>query len=372
MIPFNKSFAKNLIKARRAADLTQKELAEILGYSEKTISKWECGNSFPSLDTFVKICEVLRVDSRQLLNNNDKNYILGIDGGGTKTAFVLTDTDMKVISSITLGQSNPNDIGMSNSQQLLRDGILKACGEIPLSSVYCFAGIAGCASGNNKSEFIKFFDSLGFAAYSCGSDNDNIIAAGLDTDDGLSIIMGTGFCIYKILGGVRRQIAGFGYFLDEGGSAFNLGREALSAIFSELDGTGEKTLMTEILKKQGKLDTKAIISEIYSGGKRSVASYAPIVFEAEASGDATGSAIIKRNMRYVAEKIEKSSESFPADKKIRVVITGGLTNEQSIVKRLYAELTCPERFLIEILDKRPVEGSLKLAKQLYEEATKNA
>lgn len=370
MSSFNKSFAENLIKIRKSKGYTQKDLASLLGYSEKTISKWECGNSFPPLDTFAKICEILQIDSRLLLKSDEKSYVLGIDGGGTKTAFVLCDTEMNEVSSITLGVSNPNDIGMTRSQEVLREGIGKVTGNIPLSSVYMFAGIAGTVSGTAKGEFMKFFDNFGFAAYMCGSDTDNIISAGLDKDDGLAIIMGTGFCIYRVLDGKKHQIAGFGYFLDEGGSAFNLGREALSAVYSDGDGTGEKTVLSELVNKIDGTDRKSLISKIYSGGKRVIASYAPLVFEAEAMRDAVATEIIARNMRYVAEKIERAAEDFPADAKVRVVITGGLTNEGSICERLYKEMAHPEGYAIEILNKKPVEGSLKLARQLFEEANR--
>ena len=32
---------------RKAKGYTQKQLSELLGISDKTISKWECGNGFP-------------------------------------------------------------------------------------------------------------------------------------------------------------------------------------------------------------------------------------------------------------------------------------------------------------------------------------
>ena len=39
--------------------MTQKELGEALGFSEKTISKWECGAAIPDVDTLFSLCDLL-------------------------------------------------------------------------------------------------------------------------------------------------------------------------------------------------------------------------------------------------------------------------------------------------------------------------
>lgn len=49
--------------------LTQKELANEIGVSPQTVSKYMCENVFPALDTFAKICKILDVKS---------DYVLGI------------------------------------------------------------------------------------------------------------------------------------------------------------------------------------------------------------------------------------------------------------------------------------------------------
>ena len=42
---FEESFSKKLQQLRKSKKITQKQFAELLGYSEKTVSKWECGGS---------------------------------------------------------------------------------------------------------------------------------------------------------------------------------------------------------------------------------------------------------------------------------------------------------------------------------------
>ena len=40
---------KFLLDLRKEKSLSQKEVADIIGVSDKTISKWECGEGFPSI-----------------------------------------------------------------------------------------------------------------------------------------------------------------------------------------------------------------------------------------------------------------------------------------------------------------------------------
>lgn len=46
---------KFLLELRKEKGLSQKEVADILEVSDKTISKWECGEGFPSIDYLVKL-----------------------------------------------------------------------------------------------------------------------------------------------------------------------------------------------------------------------------------------------------------------------------------------------------------------------------
>ena len=54
----NKIIAKNLMHYRKAAGLTQAELAEKINYSDKSVSKWESGNGIPDVYTLVQIAKL--------------------------------------------------------------------------------------------------------------------------------------------------------------------------------------------------------------------------------------------------------------------------------------------------------------------------
>ena len=56
-----------IAEARRARGMTQRELAEALGLSNRTISKWECGDGLPELANLLPLCELLGVTADELL-----------------------------------------------------------------------------------------------------------------------------------------------------------------------------------------------------------------------------------------------------------------------------------------------------------------
>ncbi|MGN1208366.1 MAG: helix-turn-helix domain-containing protein [Christensenellales bacterium] len=59
---------KFIQQQRKAKNLTQVELAQILNVSEKTISKWECGNGFPDVSLMLPLCKALDITANELLS----------------------------------------------------------------------------------------------------------------------------------------------------------------------------------------------------------------------------------------------------------------------------------------------------------------
>ena len=58
---------ENIKKARKAAGITQKELAKIIGVHQKDISRWENGERTPSIEAFFGICKALKTSADTLL-----------------------------------------------------------------------------------------------------------------------------------------------------------------------------------------------------------------------------------------------------------------------------------------------------------------
>ncbi|NLB84876.1 MAG: helix-turn-helix domain-containing protein [Acholeplasmataceae bacterium] len=59
----------NLIYYRKKAGLTQVQLAEKLNYSDKAISKWERGGSFPDFYVLYELCQLYKIELNDLISN---------------------------------------------------------------------------------------------------------------------------------------------------------------------------------------------------------------------------------------------------------------------------------------------------------------
>jgi len=60
----------NLVRLRKSKQLTQAELADILKYSDKTVSKWENGEALPTLETLVRISDFYNIPIDNLLKES--------------------------------------------------------------------------------------------------------------------------------------------------------------------------------------------------------------------------------------------------------------------------------------------------------------
>ena len=56
-----------IAKERKSKGYTQRHLADLLGISDKTISKWECGNGFPEVSLLLPLCKELDISVNELL-----------------------------------------------------------------------------------------------------------------------------------------------------------------------------------------------------------------------------------------------------------------------------------------------------------------
>ena len=66
----NSKFINNLKKIRKNNNLSQEQLAEILGISRQAISKWESGSAYPEMEKIIQLCEKFNVNIDDLLNKD--------------------------------------------------------------------------------------------------------------------------------------------------------------------------------------------------------------------------------------------------------------------------------------------------------------
>ena len=82
--------------------------------------------------------------------NIHTGYIIGADGGGTKTAMVLAGREGREIGRLTAGPSNPTDLGESQSAEFLTETALELCGKCGVAPSEIAAIFFGIAGGSNE------------------------------------------------------------------------------------------------------------------------------------------------------------------------------------------------------------------------------
>lgn len=63
-----KSFGSNLKLYRQSKQLSQKKLGELLGFSARTVSDWECGNTEPDIKTIKQLVIILEISLEELFD----------------------------------------------------------------------------------------------------------------------------------------------------------------------------------------------------------------------------------------------------------------------------------------------------------------
>lgn len=91
------NIAQNLIELRKANNWTQSELANKLNYSDKSISKWERGESIPDVETLVLISEVFNVSLDYLVQSEHEEIVVF---DATKTKYTMSKTQKHFIITL--------------------------------------------------------------------------------------------------------------------------------------------------------------------------------------------------------------------------------------------------------------------------------
>ena len=85
----------NRIKAlRKAKDITQEQLAEMIGISPQAVSRWECGTTFPDIMLLPRLAEVFNITTDELLGVNEKEKRQEID-------FIISEAEKLIDKNIT-------------------------------------------------------------------------------------------------------------------------------------------------------------------------------------------------------------------------------------------------------------------------------
>jgi N-acetylglucosamine kinase-like BadF-type ATPase len=268
-------------------------------------------------------------------------YVLGIDGGGTKTVGVIADEYGKIAARHTVGATNQNGVDRKKIESELLNLFtsLKAQNESAfLSLSIVFAGMSGVDRPDARIIMETMISKLVPIKTKVVVDNDgvNALYSGTFGAPGIVQIAGTGSITFGInSNGDRGRVGGWGYLIDDEGSGYELGREALHAIFKEYDGRGKKTMLTESILEHFNVSLPPdLIQTIYQVGKsREVISpLSRYVAEAADKNDEVAKEILHHAGRKLGKSISSLAKKlFSMDETVPVVLVGGVFNSSDFL-----------------------------------------
>ncbi len=287
---------------------------------------------------------------------------LGVDGGGTKTIARLTCLDaprspgttthgpMSVLGSGMSSGSNPYSVGWDSAVEAIRIAVQRALSEAELGDRPRAAvlAIAGCATPTARTRLSEELTKARIAdRVKVVPDTAPVLASATPGEPAIGLIAGTGStAIARRANDETVMIGGWGYLIDDGGSGYALGRDALlllSRVEDHPESGSCKRLHNAVLDRLGVsalADVKPLIYQAPSP-RGAVATLAPLVLQLAAEGDESAESIVQQGAVDLARLVQVASIKLggaPAE----VFLAGGLLQHsthycQRLSQRLEAE-----------------------------------
>lgn len=260
-------------------------------------------------------------------------FVIGVDGGGSKTLAVILNEEGKLLASSRSGSSNLHLAGKEGTRQALLAAMQAAAdaARVDLSGAAAVTwALAGAGREREARQLRALRDKL-FPGIPGGvvTDAEAALVGGVGARYGLVAIAGTGMIVYGVNDqGISARAGGWGHLLDEG-SGYAIAHQALRAVAQAADGIDLATRLTPRLLEQVQLKAPAdLIPWLYAPERTvaEIAALAPIVLEEAESGDLIATDVIVRAADALAAGVAAVTRrlGFSYETVFPLVLTGGL------------------------------------------------
>jgi N-acetylglucosamine kinase-like BadF-type ATPase len=298
------------------------------------------------------------------------NYILGVDGGGTKTLALLGDFDGNVVARGVSGASNYNAVGFDAACSALESAIHIACKEHPGEISALCLGLAGAGRKEDLERFQNWaVDKFPKTRVKVVNDAEILLISDASSGPALALICGTGSIVYgRTATGELIRAGGWGYLFGDEGSGYAIGLAALRAVMQAYDNRGPETLLSELVCERYGLSTPPeLVPTIYraESPRSELAALSDLVEQAAGRADSVAIAILEEASRELARAIAAVYSKLGISP-VPLVITGGTILHGRYLKQAFNRACQTQgltfttvRYMAE-----PAEGALKLASTL--------
>ncbi|MET4562531.1 N-acetylglucosamine kinase [Lysinibacillus parviboronicapiens] len=296
-------------------------------------------------------------------------YVLAIDGGGTKTSAVICDEHGCIYAKVITSRSNPTAMDAKSFELTIHNLLQKLQAQNPqiFAALHsCFAGMAGVKERQAEEKVNAIIRQYVDKTTAVVIENDALIAlyAGTLGQEGIVQIAGTG----AITMGYDNQrnyhrVGGWGYLFDDEGSGYDLGIQALKAVFQSYDQRAKPTALTDVLLQHFSMEhVPQLIESIYGKGhpRSVIAPLSRYVFQVADQGDAVANSLIQEACVKYYTAIKACYDYMTWEQtNIPVVLAGGVFSNRAYfvpkLEQLAAQERLPLHFISPILE--PIGGA---------------
>ena len=270
-------------------------------------------------------------------------YVLGLDGGGTKTECALMDEQGIVRATAISGPSNPMRVGFGGALAAVCEGAREAISNARLSvddiHVVC-AGLAGAAQPESQRKMKKLLaGEFPTQLLEVCTDVDLKLEA---TGERRAIVLnvGTGtFAVGRDANGQVVRVGGHGPLLGDEGSAYDVGRRAIIAALRRADrGREDSALAKQILKVLRVGDWEELHLRVYSVPDDVFPRVFPVVANAADEGDPEAQALMDHAADDLSDLVVDLVERLELKgQRLLLVKSGGMSGRSEYFDRLLDE-----------------------------------
>lgn len=314
-------------------------------------------------------------------------WVVGIDGGATRTRLLLADAagrerGRSEAGSGLLGAGKDDEVA-SRIDRAVRDLMRASGGELPLTGL-C-AGLAGAAgSPESRRACEDRLRSLGLArVVSVTSDAEVAFLDAFGSGDGILLIAGSGSVGLARWSAVAPasegggpsetsglvRVGGWGALIGDEGSAYRIGLDGVRAAVAGAEGRGLPTTLTEaVLVSIGVGTLAGLFLWSQQAEKAAMAALAPVVIGEAAQGDMVAARIREAALEGLmshARALRDRGRSGEAQ--VAVALAGGLIDPGRILRARLEENLRAEGFVVRPDEVIPARGALGTALRLSSE-----
>ncbi len=298
------------------------------------------------------------------------NCYLGFDGGGTKTECIALDAEGRIAGQGSAGPSNPLRVGYQAACAALQLAAAAA-----LSSAKCSAndvhgvcaGLAGAGRRNVADEMRERLSEIWKGApVRIITDAEAALETAVGNGEGVVLIAGTGsIAMGRNASGQTARAGGYGPWIGDAGSAYDIGRRAVAAVAQARDLAGPATMLTELVIVTLECgDWEDVVEKVSEGPGTVFPRLVPAVMQAADEGDPASMEILARAGRDLANvALAVIGHLGLKDAEFRVARAGGVFNRSFLLDSKVDDLIIrvAPRAQVNLLGQPPALGAARFA-----------